>query len=231
MITIKVYLETGKKRTIAGAVDWPGWCRIRPDEPSALQALVDYGPRYTQVLRPAGIEFQAPADRSAFAVIERLVGNASTDYGVPAIMPEADREAVDPAAHARYARAAAGLLAGIRPRRTGCSGENITQRAARRRERYRADPAACSRRRAGLPGPPGLETEKRRIKKRGRTGHGNSAPRHATGGSKRTGSLGQGRAAQARPPRGGDLAGRRYYVRRAAWHILDHAWEIEDRVE
>jgi len=22
----------------------------------------------------------------------------------------------------------------------------------------------------------------------------------------------------------------RYYVRRAAWHVLDHAWEIEDRL-
>lgn len=21
----------------------------------------------------------------------------------------------------------------------------------------------------------------------------------------------------------------RYYVRRAAWHVLDHAWEIEDK--
>jgi hypothetical protein len=22
----------------------------------------------------------------------------------------------------------------------------------------------------------------------------------------------------------------RYYVRRAAWHALDHAWELEDRI-
>jgi hypothetical protein len=22
----------------------------------------------------------------------------------------------------------------------------------------------------------------------------------------------------------------RYFARRAAWHVLDHAWEIEDRV-
>ena len=30
-------------------------------------------------------------------------------------------------------------------------------------------------------------------------------------------------------PRGGKRWKPRYYVRRAAWHILDHAWEIEDR--
>lgn len=33
-----------------------------------------------------------------------------------------------------------------------------------------------------------------------------------------------------RGPRGGELWSPRYFVRRAAWHILDHAWEIEDKV-
>jgi hypothetical protein len=30
-------------------------------------------------------------------------------------------------------------------------------------------------------------------------------------------------------PRGGKLWQPRYFVRRSAWHILDHVWEIEDR--
>jgi hypothetical protein len=30
-------------------------------------------------------------------------------------------------------------------------------------------------------------------------------------------------------PRGGKRWTVRYFVRRSAWHILDHAWEIEDR--
>ena len=30
-------------------------------------------------------------------------------------------------------------------------------------------------------------------------------------------------------PRGGARWSARYFVRRAAWHVLDHAWEIEDR--
>ncbi len=30
-------------------------------------------------------------------------------------------------------------------------------------------------------------------------------------------------------PRGGRIWLPRYFVRRAAWHVLDHAWEIEDR--
>jgi hypothetical protein len=33
----------------------------------------------------------------------------------------------------------------------------------------------------------------------------------------------------SRGPRGGKRWSARYFVRRAAWHVLDHAWEIEDK--
>jgi hypothetical protein len=33
-----------------------------------------------------------------------------------------------------------------------------------------------------------------------------------------------------RGPRGGVRWSPRYFVRRTAWHVLDHAWEIEDRI-
>ncbi|HEY2803737.1 MAG TPA: hypothetical protein VGJ67_07435, partial [Actinomycetota bacterium] len=32
-----------------------------------------------------------------------------------------------------------------------------------------------------------------------------------------------------RGPRGGRMMTIRYFVRRSAWHVLDHCWEIEDR--
>ena len=32
-------------------------------------------------------------------------------------------------------------------------------------------------------------------------------------------------------PRGGKRWSPRYFVRREAWHVLDHVWEIEDRSE
>ena len=32
-------------------------------------------------------------------------------------------------------------------------------------------------------------------------------------------------------PRGGKRWTGRYFVRREAWHVLDHAWEIEDRLD
>ncbi|MDP9266306.1 MAG: hypothetical protein M3O91_09365 [Chloroflexota bacterium] len=35
----------------------------------------------------------------------------------------------------------------------------------------------------------------------------------------------------SRGPRGADRWPPRYAVRRAAWHVLDHAWELQDRME
>jgi hypothetical protein len=31
-------------------------------------------------------------------------------------------------------------------------------------------------------------------------------------------------------PRGGIILAARYFIRRVAWYVLDHAWEIEDRM-
>jgi hypothetical protein len=80
---IDVSLEVGKKKTFATALDWPGWCRRGRDEAAALQALVDYGPRYSQALKGTGLGFRAPPDVSKFVVVEQLVGNATTDFGAP----------------------------------------------------------------------------------------------------------------------------------------------------
>ena len=97
-----VYLEIGKKRTFAGAIDWPGWCRSGRDEAAALQALFDYGPRYARVLRAARLGFRAPTDTVVFAVIERLQGNATTDFGAPDAVPTSDRRPVDDAELRRF---------------------------------------------------------------------------------------------------------------------------------
>ena len=100
--TIDVYLEVGKKRTFAGAIDWPGWCRVGRDEESALRALCDYGPRYAKVIKLAKLAFAAPDDPSAFKVVERLEGNTTTDFGAPDIAPAADKAPLDDAALRRF---------------------------------------------------------------------------------------------------------------------------------
>jgi hypothetical protein len=94
---LNVYLEVGSRRTFAAALDWPGWCRIGRDEATALRTLFEYGPRYARILRPARLGFQAPKDVSAFIVVERLKGNATTDFGAPGLVPASDALPLDDA--------------------------------------------------------------------------------------------------------------------------------------
>ncbi|MFH1183694.1 MAG: hypothetical protein V1755_01470, partial [Chloroflexota bacterium] len=89
-MTIAVYTEGGQKRVFAGAIDWPGWCRGGRDEASALQTLLDYGPRYARALRGTSLKFSAPEKLSELKVIERLKGGAGTDFGAPEVAPASD---------------------------------------------------------------------------------------------------------------------------------------------
>jgi len=93
--SIPAYLEVGSRRVFAGALDWPGWCRTARDEDAALQALVDYGPRYVAAIGPPAHKLAAPTDASGFKVVERLEGNATTDFGAPAVTPAADDRPLD----------------------------------------------------------------------------------------------------------------------------------------
>ena len=220
---VEVYLEIGKKRTLAGALDWPGWCRGGRDERSALQALLTTGPRYARVLQSSGIEFQAPADESAFAVVERLAGTTTTDFGAPDVAPSWDRQPVDDAALRRFrtllqacwqAFDAAVHAAGGKELRTGPRGggrdldgivrhvlgadQGYLARLAWKRQHAREDLSA----------------------ELGRT---REAVLNALAAAAR-GEL------PARGPRGGAIWAPRYFVRRVAWHVLDHTWEIEDRI-
>lgn len=222
--SIQVSIEMGLKRAIASAIDWPGWCRIGRDEPSALQTLVDYGPRYARVLHPAGIEFQAPADVAALLVTERLAGSATTDFGVPEKLLAGDRNPVNPTELERMhtllracwqAFDRAVLQAGSKELRKGPRGggretEEIVQHV------FNADQAYLGRlgwKQKGA-GELSLDDELKRSRQAILR-----ALVAAVNGELPT----QG-------PRGGVIWPPRYYVRRVAWHVLDHAWEIEDRI-
>src|SRR5918999_4586270 len=92
---VDVYLEVGVNRVFAGALDWPGWCRSARNEEDALDALLGYGSRYAAVLKGSGVRFTPPAKASTLEVVERLKGDATTDFGAPSIAPEADARSTD----------------------------------------------------------------------------------------------------------------------------------------
>lgn len=221
--TIEVYLEVGKKRTFAAAIDWPGWCRSGRDEESSLQALVDTGPRYARVLQAAGIAFQAPADTSSFVVVERAEGNSTTDFGAPNVVFAGDAEPVDEATLERYQallqaywqaletaiEAASGKQLRTGPRGGGRDLDGVVQHVLAAeagylaRLRWKAPPQGIDQRT--------MIDEIRQAELRALT----AAAR---------GELPE------RGPRGGVIWKPRTFVRRVGWHVLDHVWEIEDRI-
>src|SRR5919107_1909263 len=97
----EVYLEVGQKKIFAGALDWPGWCRSARDEGAALATLVEYAPRYARIFSRTSIDFVPPHDPAALAVVERLPGTSTTDFGAPDVAPARDAEPFDEAARER----------------------------------------------------------------------------------------------------------------------------------
>ncbi len=221
---IEVYLEIGQKRTFAGALDWPGWCRLGRDEPSALQALLDYGPRYAQILHSAEIAFQAPNNLSAFTVVERLPGAATTDFGAPDVAPAADMPPLHETDVRRYQTLLAAYWQAFDAAVLAATGKEL-----------RKGPRGGGRDLEGIIDHV-LGADAAYL-----TSLGQRFKRNESGD--RTEELERMRQAilaalavavrgelPERRPRGGVIWKPRYFVRRVAWHVLDHVWEIEDRV-
>ena len=215
---IDVYLEIGKQRSFASSIEWPGWCRPGRDEASALEALNGYARRYSSALHSAGLEFHVPVESTAFRVIERLEGDTTTDFGSPGKFPSSDLRPLDDAGLQRFqkllsacwqtfdaaTRAAAGRELRKGPRGGGRDLEAIFKHVLEAEAAYLG--------RIGWKFKPAEEgnlmAELGRIR---------DIVREAL----TTSALGE---VPAKGPRGGIRWTPRYFVRRVAWHVLDHAW-------
>ena len=221
--TLDVYLEVGTRNTFAAALDWPGWCRMDRDETAALRALFDYGPRYAQILRQEGLVFEVPSAVSAFAVVERLKGNSTTDFGAPDLIPTSDTQPLDEPELQRLQSILKacwlafdstvdmnkGKALRIGPRGGGRTLDGIVQHV--------------------------LEAEAGYLSKLGgKVPPSENSPRSPEPIRR---AILETLVASARGeiapygPRGGKRWPPRFFVRREAWHVLDHIWEIEDRLE
>lgn len=222
---ITIYLEAGERRVFSGALEWPGWCRSGPGEDEALGALIDYGPRYQAVVQGAGVAFEPPADISRLEVVERLKGDSTTDFGAPGTWPEYDsRSLTDNEAERLISileacwrkfdtvvEAAGGRELRKGPRGGGRDLEAIVDHVIGAQISY-----------LGMVGrKPAKSFEADVVDHLSRI-------RQAAEGAVRDGVRGE---LPTEGPRGGTRWTARYFVRRAAWHVLDHAWEIEDRVQ
>src|SRR5215218_7875424 len=90
---VAVSIEAAPKKSFATAADWPGWSRSGKTEELAIEALIDYAPRYAAIARAAGHDFDP--DHVDVDVVEHVSGGGATDYGVPEKVSDADRRPVD----------------------------------------------------------------------------------------------------------------------------------------
>lgn len=222
---LEVYLEVGHARTFAVVPAWPGWCRSGRGEALALQALVDYAPRYARVLKDTQLAFPMPSSTAKFLVVERLPGSATTDFGAPDLALPTDTQPVDTGELLRMQtvlnacwqafdhafQSAEGVALRTGPRGGGRDRLKIIEHVRGAEIAYLASLGGKIK-----PGPgdgPGQEQ---------------AAFRQAILATLASAVRGE---VPERGPRGGLRWTPRYFVRRLAWHDLDHAWEIEDRAE
>jgi hypothetical protein len=215
---IPVYVEQGAKRTFAGAIEWPGWCRRGADEALALEALFDHGPRYAKALARSRLGFTAPSSMSALEVVERLKGNATTDFGAPDVLPSVDDDPITDADLRRFASVLKASWSALDAAERRVRGKRLTAgprgggRDVAKILEHVIDAEGSYLRMIGWK----LGPDERRDR---------DAERKAVLEALAITAL----EGVPPSPRGGKRWTPRYFVRRSAWHVLDHAWEIEDR--
>jgi len=85
----RVYLEEGKDSVFAVALDWPGWCRRAKTPDLAIAALDDYRVRYAKIVTGA---FRP----GTFEIIGTAKGNGTTDFGAPDARGAWDEDELSP---------------------------------------------------------------------------------------------------------------------------------------
>ena len=202
MPVVHVAVEVGAKKSFASALDWPGWARAGRNEHAAIGTLLDYVGRYRVVTDRAGIEFRP----GRVDVVERLAGSASTDFGAPGTIAERERRDLrKPEAE----RIAALVTA---------SWEVFDEVVAGAPAELRKGPRGGGRDRDKM------------VQHVVEAEHSYARQLGLDEPTQRPDLRGDIVAAIRQRPT--DTAWPvRYAARRIAWHVLDHAWEIEDRRE
>ncbi len=199
MGTTRVYLEQGAKCVFAVALDWPGWARRARTGDLALRALADYQDRYALV--PT-----IPFRPDAFEVVATLPGTVTTDFGAPdARGPWDDVDFTD-----LERERAVGLL-----RDCWHYFDRVVA----------ASPPVLRK------GPRGGGRDRDAVVEHVREAERAYCARAGTRVAPRTPWAEQRPVVEATllPRENPGKWPARYALRRVAWHIVDHAWEIEDR--
>lgn len=203
-MSITVVVEVGSKKVFASALGFPGWARSGRTETDAIEALLAYAPRFAPVAAIAGVDLP---QSFTVSVVERVDGNATTDFGAPAVPAAAESDPGDAAQRARaaalvaaawdeFARIECNAPRELRkgPRGGGRDTDAIREHVLEAEQAYKG--------KLGIRGITDSELVRRAMLVAIREG---------------------------RPPAQPNQWPSAYAARRIAWHALDHAWEIQDR--
>jgi hypothetical protein len=215
---IEIAEEHVAKRAFAWGVDWPGWCRSGRTVDLAIEALVRAAPRYALVAAAAGLDFPGTITPDALEALDSVEGGATTDFGAPERVTPADERPTDAteadrlaclveAAWSVFADVVAGAPAELRkgPRGGGRDRDKIVAHVVMAEHAYARNMGL----KLAAPDPtdPASVAEMRAAMV--------AVLREPSDGS----------------PIEGRKWTRRYAARRIAWHVLDHAWETQDRTD
>jgi hypothetical protein len=214
---LRVILEVGKKRrVVAGAMDWPGLDRWGTSEDDAIEKLLTYVPRYAGVANRAGLGRPFARAREV-EVVERVPGSSSTDFwGIAHVPSQIERDVLSAkdlerrlellrACWANFDHVAARITEELRPglRSAGRTHDQIVRHV------YINEPEQFSR-----------KVEVRTPREDIMTPHGLAKHRLAYLEAIRAYN------AEGKPARTWPI---QFLIRRTAHHVMDHAWEMEDR--
>jgi hypothetical protein len=205
-----VYLEVGTKRVFASSAAWPGWCRGGKTEQAALESLALYAPRYAPVAKLAGVDL--PAGAADFEVVERVAGNATTDFGAPGVPTRLEA-----------------LPMGAHEARRMCF---LVEACWKHLDQVRATAPAVLRK-----GPRGGGRDRDQMFEHVLGAEvmyaraiGIRLEQPAVGDPVAVRGFHQAILASLGNPNRKEKWPVAYCARRIAWHALDHAWEMEDRI-
>ncbi|HEU5325819.1 MAG TPA: hypothetical protein VFV59_08035 [Candidatus Limnocylindria bacterium] len=215
---IRTVVERGPKgkRAVAFAIDWPGWSRGAKSPDEALETLEAYRERYRPVARHAGLDGEL--DGAPLEIVEDHQGNTSTDFwGISWLPSSFERGPMEPEVLERRLALLAGawrffdeVAARVSPElRRGPRG------GGRSRDEIIAHVFGNERvqfsKKVGVATPPGVMLTPDGLR------------RH------RDQFLAGIRDYNAADRKVGRTWTLQYLVRHATYHVLDHAWELEDR--
>ncbi len=189
-----------------------------------MSKLLQYALHYSQVMGAAGMDFDLPQHPADFEITDRAEGNTTTDFEAPAIILPSDYFPAERADFQAWRKILAACWQVFNasyqktlgrelqkgPRGGGRDAEKILSHLIEGDRAYLSRLVRSYQHNPGLELTTQLELVHQQIL---------SALDAAEKG-----------ALPALGPRGGKTWPIRFFVRRSAWHTLDHLWEIEDRL-